>query len=95
MLCIKFGLNTWGTLRLLILSYVVAFVTVLGNLYASSSSEYNDGYPPIPDTQCDFITIQISENGTTYFIHSYEQGLVAAMNVSDGSKLYYEFDGDG
>lgn len=49
----------------------------------------------VPDAQCDFITIQISENGTTYFIHSFEQGLLAAMNVSDGSKLYYEFDSDG
>jgi len=24
----------------------------------------------VPDAQCDFTTIQISENGTTYFIHS-------------------------
>ena len=38
---------------------------------------------------------QISDRETTYFVHSTEQGLIAAINVSNDSVFYYEFDGDG
>ena len=39
--------------------------------------------------------IQISDTGTTYFVNSFEQGLVAAMSGNNGSMFYYDFDGDG
>lgn len=38
---------------------------------------------------------QISANGTVYFINSFDQGLVAALNSATKSLLYYEFDGLG
>ena len=41
------------------------------------------------------LSYQISDRETTYFVHSTEQGLIAAVNVSNDSMFYYEFDGDG
>lgn len=38
---------------------------------------------------------QISANGTVYFVNSFDQGLVAAMNSATKSLLYYGFDGLG
>ena len=37
----------------------------------------------------------ISDDGTTHFIHSFEQGLMAAMKPDDDTTFYYEFNGDG
>ena len=41
------------------------------------------------------LIFQISDSGTTYFVHSVEQGLMAAVNASNDTLFYYEFDGDG
>lgn len=38
---------------------------------------------------------QISDSETIYFVHSTEQGLMAAINASNDYVFYYEFDGDG
>ena len=38
---------------------------------------------------------QIFGNETTYFIHSFEEGLAAAMNLNNMSMTYYEQNGEG
>ena len=42
-----------------------------------------------------FMSIKISDEGVTYFVHSLEYGLIAAVNLTDGSVYYHIYDGDG
>jgi YD repeat-containing protein len=41
------------------------------------------------------IIAEISEDETTYFVHSRGEGLLAALNSNGNSDLFYEFNMDG